>query len=100
VRNKKETRYCYSEDERKEAINSLGKNPEITRFKGLGEISPDEFQHFIGEDIRLEPVLMSKNKSIEDILNFYMGKNTPERQGFIIENLKVEEDYFEEENYM
>ena len=70
------------------------------RFKGLGEISPDEFQHFIGEDIRLEPVLMSKNKSIEDILNFYMGKNTPERQGFIIENLKVEEDYFEEENYM
>ena len=100
VRNKKETRYCYSEDERNEAINSLGKNPEITRFKGLGEISPDEFQHFIGEDIRLEPVLMSKNKSIEDILNFYMGKNTPERQGFIIENLKVEEDYFEEENYM
>ena len=100
MRNKKETRYCYSEDERNEAINSLGKNPEITRFKGLGEISPDEFQHFIGEDIRLEPVLMSKNKSIEDILNFYMGKNTPERQGFIIENLKVEEDYFEEENYM
>ena len=84
----------YSYEERKDAINSLGKNPEITRFKGLGEISPDEFIHFIGEDIRLEPVLMSKNKSIEDILNFYMGKNTPERQGFIIDNLKVEEDYF------
>ena len=79
---------------KKEAINLLGKNPEITRFKGLGEISPDEFKHFIGEDIRLEPVLMSKNKSIEEILNFYMGKNTPERQGFIIDNLKVEEDYF------
>ena len=87
-----------SDEERKDAINSLGKNPEITRFKGLGEISPDEFKYFIGEDIRLEPVLMSKNKSIEEILNFYMGKNTPERQGFIIENLKVEEDYFVEEN--
>ena len=94
VRNKKETRYCYDEEERKDAINNLGKNPEITRFKGLGEISPDEFKYFIGDDIRLEPVLMSKSKSIEEILIFYMGKNTPERQGFIIDNLKVEEDYF------
>jgi topoisomerase-4 subunit B len=76
----------------------LGKNPEITRFKGLGEISPDEFKYFIGEDIRLEPVLMSKSKSIEEILTFYMGKNTPERQGFIIDNLKVEEDYLVDEN--
>jgi topoisomerase-4 subunit B len=98
VRNKKETRYCYNEEERKEAINSLGKNPEITRFKGLGEISPDEFKYFIGDDIRLEPVLMSKSKSIEEILTFYMGKNTPERQGFIIDNLKVEEDYLVDEN--
>ena len=98
VRNKKETRYCYNEEERKEAINSLGKNPEITRFKGLGEISPDEFKYFIGNDIRLEPVLMSKSKSIEEILTFYMGKNTPERQGFIIDNLKVEEDYLVDEN--
>jgi topoisomerase-4 subunit B len=98
VRNKKETRYCYNENERKDAINSLGKNPEITRFKGLGEISPDEFKYFIGDDIRLEPVLMSKSKSIEEILTFYMGKNTPERQGFIIDNLKVEEDYLVDEN--
>ena len=97
VRNKKETRYCYNEQERKSAINNLGKNPEITRFKGLGEISPDEFKYFIGDDIRLEPVLMSKSKSIEEILIFYMGKNTPERQGFIIDNLKVEEDYFLED---
>ena len=97
VRNKKETRYCYSPDEKEDAMKSLGKNPEITRFKGLGEISPDEFKHFIGDDMRLEPVLMSKEKSIEEVLDFYMGKNTPERQGFIIDNLKVEEDYFEEE---
>ena len=97
VRNKKETRYCYNEQERKSAINNLGKNPEITRFKGLGEISPDEFKYFIGDEIRLEPVLMSKSKSIEEILIFYMGKNTPERQGFIIDNLKVEEDYFLED---
>ena len=97
VRNKKETKYCYSNEEKDSAINTLGKNPEITRFKGLGEISPDEFSHFIGEDMRLEPVLMSKSKSIEEILTFYMGKNTPERQGFIIDNLKFEEDYFEEE---
>lgn len=91
VRNKKETRYCYSEEERKQALNDLGKNPEITRFKGLGEISPDEFKHFIGEDMRLEPVLLSKDQSIDEVLTFYMGKNTPERQDFIIENLKIEE---------
>ncbi|WP_417265899.1 DNA topoisomerase IV subunit B [Brumimicrobium sp.] len=92
VRNKKKTRYCYSEDERKEALEELGKTAEITRFKGLGEISPDEFKYFIGEDIRLEPVMLSKNSSIEDVLSFYMGKNTPNRQEFIIENLRVEKD--------
>ena len=97
VRNKKETRYCYSDQEKERALNDLGKNPEITRFKGLGEISPDEFKHFIGDDMRLEPVILTKDKSIEEILEFYMGKNTPDRQGFIIDNLKVEEDYFEEE---
>ncbi len=88
VRNKKETIYCYSEQERKDAMAKLGKNPEITRFKGLGEISPDEFKHFIGEDIRLEPVILSKEVSIETILSYYMGKNTPERQEFIIDNLR------------
>ena len=97
VRNRKETRYCYSDEEKDRALNDLGKNPEITRFKGLGEISPDEFKHFIGDDMRLEPVILTKDKSIEEILEFYMGKNTPDRQGFIIENLMVEEDYFEEE---
>lgn len=96
VRNKKETRYCYSEEERQDAMNALGKNPEITRFKGLGEISPDEFKHFIGENIRLEPVLIGKDQSIESILEFYMGKNTPDRQEFIIDNLKVIEDVVEE----
>ncbi len=98
VRNKKETRYCYTPEEKEDALKKLGKNPEITRFKGLGEISPDEFSHFIGDDIRLEPVLMSKAKSIEEVLAFYMGKNTPERQNFIIDNLKFEEDYFEQES--
>jgi topoisomerase-4 subunit B len=92
VRNKKKTIYCYSEDERRNAIAELGKNPEITRFKGLGEISPDEFKHFIGEEIRLEPVILSKEASIETILSYYMGKNTPERQDFIIDNLRVEKD--------
>ena len=92
VRNKKKTIYCYSEDERRNAIAELGKNPEITRFKGLGEISPDEFKHFIGDDIRLEPVLLTKDASIETILSYYMGKNTPERQEFIIDNLRVEKD--------
>jgi len=92
VRNKKETRYCYSDEEKKAAIEALGKNPEITRFKGLGEISPDEFKHFIGPDIRLQPVRMKKDDDLKDILGFYMGKNTPERQDFIIQRLRVEED--------
>jgi len=92
VRNKKETIYCYSENERIEAINKLGSKPEITRFKGLGEISPNEFKHFIGENIRLDPVMLDENFSIEDLLSFYMGKNTPDRQKFIIDNLKVEFD--------
>ncbi len=92
VRNKKETRYCYTEEERLLAIKELGPNPEITRFKGLGEISPDEFKHFIGEDIRLDPVTLTKADSVSSLLEFYMGKNTSERQGFIIENLVVEED--------
>ena len=91
VRNKKETRYCYSEEERLKALNELGKNPEITRFKGLGEISPDEFKHFIGKDIRLEPVVIGKDSTINDLLEFYMGKNTPDRQTFILENLVVED---------
>lgn len=92
VRNKKKTIYCYSDEERRNAIAELGKNPEITRFKGLGEISPDEFKHFIGDDIRLEPVMLTKDASIETILSYFMGKNTPERQDFIIENLRVEKD--------
>lgn len=96
VRNKKKTIYCYSEEERRNAIAELGKNPEITRFKGLGEISPDEFKHFIGEEIRLEPVMLSKEASIETILSYFMGKNTPERQDFIIDNLRVEKDLEEE----
>ncbi len=92
VRNKKETIYCYNEQERVQAIQKLGPKPEITRFKGLGEISPDEFIHFIGKDIRLDPVIISKAVNLENLLQFYMGKNTPERQGFIIDNLKVEKD--------
>jgi topoisomerase-4 subunit B len=92
VRNKKKTIYCYSDEERRAAIAELGKNPEITRFKGLGEISPDEFIHFIGEDIRLEPVILTKDASIDSILSYFMGKNTPERQDFIIDNLRVEKD--------
>ena len=91
VRNKKETRYCYSDQERVKALNELGKNPEITRFKGLGEISPDEFKNFIGKDIRLEPVVVGKDFTIDQILEFYMGKNTPDRQLFILDNLVVEE---------
>ncbi len=97
VRNKKETRYCYSSGEKAKAIDALGPNPEITRFKGLGEISPDEFKHFIGKDMRLEPVRMKKNDAVNGYLEFYMGKNTPERQDFIIENLRIEEDLIEEE---
>ncbi|CAM3264707.1 DNA topoisomerase IV subunit B [Empedobacter stercoris] len=89
VRNKKETRYCYSEAERIKALEEV-KNPEITRFKGLGEISPDEFKHFIGKDIRLEPVMIGKDQTIDSLLEFYMGKNTPTRQEFIINNLAIE----------
>jgi topoisomerase IV subunit B len=98
VRNKKETIYCYSEQERKDAIEKLKPRPEITRFKGLGEISPDEFKNFIGETIRLDPIMMDKNTSIEQLLSFYMGKNTPDRQDFIIKNLKVELDVVENKN--
>ncbi|TPN89056.1 DNA topoisomerase IV subunit B [Aquimarina algicola] len=96
VRNKKETIYCYSEQEKQNAIQKLSGKPEITRFKGLGEISPNEFVHFIGDDIRLDPVMLDKDKSIEELLSFYMGKNTPQRQEFIIDNLKVELDTVEE----
>lgn len=92
VRNKKQTIYCYSEEEKIEAVNLLKGNPEITRFKGLGEISPDEFKGFIGDNIKLEPVQMKKHESMTQMLEFYMGKNTPERQDFIIDNLYVEKD--------
>lgn len=95
VRNKKETIYCYTEEERINAIEKLKPKPEITRFKGLGEISPDEFKHFIGEDMRLDPVMMDKETTVEDLLKFYMGKNTPDRQEFIINNLKIELDVVE-----
>jgi len=96
VRNKKETIYCYNETEKQAAITKLGKNPEITRFKGLGEISPEEFGKFIGDNIRLEPVILSAETSIPKILTYFMGKNTPERQNFIIDNLKVEKDIVED----
>ena len=96
VRNKKETIYCYSKQERINAIKKLGQKPEITRFKGLGEISPDEFKYFIGEDIRLDPVMLDRAVGIDELLSFYMGKNTPKRQEFIIDNLKVELDQIEE----
>jgi len=95
VRNKKETIYCYSDEERKDAIEKLKPKPEITRFKGLGEISPDEFKNFIGESIRLDPIMRDKTTSIEQLLSFYMGKNTPDRQDFIIKNLKVDLDVVE-----
>lgn len=95
VRNKKETIYCYSDEERQAAIAKLGSKPEITRFKGLGEISPDEFGGFIGEDIRLQPVLLGKEGHIAKLLEFYMGKNTPDRQDFIIDNLRIELDKVE-----
>ncbi len=97
VRNKQETRYCYNEEEKQTAIRKLGNHAEITRFKGLGEISPDEFKFFIGGDIRLEPVRITKEDTVGDLLEFYMGKNTPERQNFIIDNLKIELDLVEEE---
>lgn len=92
VRNKKETIYCYSEEEKQKAIQKLGNKPEITRFKGLGEISPDEFGLFIGENIKLEPILLTKEITIQKLLTYFMGKNTPERQQFIIDNLRVEKD--------
>jgi topoisomerase-4 subunit B len=97
VRNKKETIYCYSEEEKQEALIKLGQNAEITRFKGLGEISPNEFQYFIGSSMRLDPVLMEREASIKSLLEYYMGKNTPDRQNFIIKNLRVEEDLVEQE---
>ena len=96
VRNKKETIYCYSEQERRTALDKLGKSAEITRFKGLGEISPNEFKHFIGEQMRLEPVIVGHEVKIQEILQYYMGKNTPDRQQFIIENLRIEEDLIDE----
>jgi topoisomerase-4 subunit B len=96
VRNKKKTIYCYTPVELDKATKELGPNPEITRFKGLGEISPDEFKHFINASIRLEPVTLRKADNIAELLDFYMGKNTPERQDFIIENLRIEEDVVSE----
>ena len=95
VRNKNKVIYCYDENEKKSALQEV-KNPEVTRFKGLGEISPDEFQFFIGENMRLDPVMLDTATSIENLLQFYMGKNTPDRQKFIINNLKVELDITEE----
>ena len=97
VRNKKETIYCYNDAERKSAIAKLGPKPEITRFKGLGEISPDEFSGFIGKNIRLEPVLISQDETLHKLLDYYMGKNTPERQDFIIGRLRIEKDVVEPE---
>ena len=94
VKNKQEIRYCYSDEERLQAINAL-KNPEITRFKGLGEISPDEFKGFIGREIRLDQVTLRKEDAVNDLLAYYMGKNTTERQNFIINNLVIEEDKVE-----
>ncbi|MFM7216597.1 MAG: toprim domain-containing protein, partial [Bacteroidota bacterium] len=97
VRNKKETIYCYSEQERVNAIARLGAKPEITRFKGLGEISPDEFVHFIGKSMRLEPVMIGQEDAVHKLLDYYMGKNTPDRQEFIISNLRLEKDIVAEE---
>ena len=97
VRNKKETLYCYSEEEKQAAMDKLGGKPEITRFKGLGEISPEEFGRFIGEDIRLEPIILQKETTVKNLLTFFMGKNTPERQDFIVGNLRVEKDLVQEE---
>ena len=95
VRNKKKTLYCYDDKERNAAVEEVGKNPEITRFKGLGEISPSEFKNFIGDQIRLEPIILNKKSKIQDLLTFYMGKNTPDRQEFIIDKLRVEKDLIE-----
>jgi len=96
VRNKKSTLYCYDDTEKDAAIKTLGRNPEITRFKGLGEISPDEFKHFIGDDIRLDPVKIDANESLKEMLKFFMGKNTPTRQEYIIRNLRFEHDLVDE----
>jgi topoisomerase-4 subunit B len=96
VRNKKETHYCYSDEEKIEAIKTVGAKAEITRFKGLGEISPDEFKFFIGKDIRLEQVSLNKEDAVNQLLRFYMGENTTERQNFIIENLRIDQDINEE----
>jgi len=98
VRNKQKTLYCYSEEEKQKAISELGSNPEITRFKGLGEISPDEFSHFIGQNMRLDPVIITRDSPLHEVLAFYMGKNTPERQGFIIENLRIEADLVDKQS--
>ena len=92
VRNKKKTHYCYDDKEKEAALAELGKAAEVTRFKGLGEISPDEFGFMIGKDMRLDPVRMEEGKSLKEMLTFYMGKNTPDRQGFIIENLRADVD--------
>jgi topoisomerase-4 subunit B len=92
VRNKKDTIYCYNEQEKQDAMRKLGRNPEVTRFKGLGEISPDEFGTFIGENIKLEPVILQSDRSVHQVLAYYMGKNTPARQEFIIDNLRLEKD--------
>lgn len=97
VRNKQKTFYCYSDEEKLNAIEACGKNPEMTRFKGLGEISPDEFKHFIGPEMRIEPVLIKKEDQIQQLMEFYMGKNTPDRQNFIIDNLIIEEDRLDQE---
>jgi len=96
VRNKQETIYCYDEKEKQAAIKKLGSKPEITRFKGLGEISPEEFGKFISDDIRLQPVILEQGEHIQQLLEYYMGKNTQDRQEFIIENLRVEMDLVEE----
>ena len=96
VRNKQETIYCYSDEERQRAIHKLAGKPEITRFKGLGEISPEEFANFIGPDIRLQPIIMNPEMTIPKLLEYYMGKNTPQRQDFIIQNLVIEKDLAEE----
>src|SRR5690606_24269753 len=92
VRNKQKTIYCYSEQEKQAAVAELGGKPEITRFKGLGEISPEEFAQFIGDDMRKEPVMLSQDAQIQKLLEYYMGKNTPDRQKFIIDKLRVEKD--------
>lgn len=98
VRNKKETYYCYDDNERQEAIDKVGKAAEITRFKGLGEISPSEFKRFIGDEMRLDPVKLESGAEVKEMLTFYMGKNTPERQEYIIENLRVEQDLIDDES--